>query len=254
MECGLVAAILATFVLPTVVKAGDQPVNKEWQDQETWTQFTEKERFGGFKMSKPKATPKRTPSVLETVLPNSATPAAVPTNLGGPSRAAASGGNFTVPAYVCMPGTAPAAQQPIERVETTTVPIIGHNDYGGYPLGWGGGWRGGWGGGWPGGWNGGWRGGWGGWRGGWGGGWGGGVLDDGPVVGFRTQTRIRQTGPSKASGNYYMPSTPDASASGNYYASPTPAPVAMPIINKEPDARDYWGKTGNPLPADMQPQ
>jgi hypothetical protein len=219
-------------------------VNKEWQDQETWVQFTERERSNGFRMSTPRATPKRAVTVLESAVNAQQNGINVPpTNLSYPMTAPnAANGNFSVPAYVCMPGVAPAVQPPIQRVETTLTPVIQQNSaffpsfgFGIPGLGFGG--RRYWGG------------------NGYNGYWGGAPLFGGgpSVVGFQKQTRVVQTGPSRSSGNFYMPSTPDPSASGNYYASPTPAPVAMPIINKEPDPRDYWGKTGNPLPDDMQP-
>ena len=55
--------------------------------------------------------------------------------------------------------------------------------------------------------------------------------------------------PSKASGNYYAPSTKDSSASGNYYASDSPA-INMPI-KPYTTPKDYWGSSGSPLPKDI---
>jgi len=138
-------------------------------------------------------------------------------------------------------------------------------------LGWGG-WRVGlgWGGwhsrlGW-GGWSpsvgwGGWRVGlgWGGWHSGlgWGGwsGWGYGLPGCGSGLGSLRSTgtfstRVIQTEPSKASGNYYAPSTVDTTASGSYYASGTPALVPAMRIKKSPDS--YWDEKSNPVPKNLR--
>jgi hypothetical protein len=128
--------------------------------------------------------------------------------------------------------------------------------------GWGGGWRGGWGGGWGGwgGWRGAWTGGWG-WGGGfgWGGAfnpyWGGLGAGFAPGLGsFRStgmfSTSVIQTEPSKASGNYYEPSTVDTTASGSYYASGTPAMTpAMPV---KTSPKTYWDENSNPIPTNLR--
>jgi len=127
--------------------------------------------------------------------------------------------------------------------------------------GWGGGWAPGWGGGF-GGWGGGfggWRGGWGGlgwggaWGGPWGGGWGG-WSGMGGLGSFRSTgqfaTSVIQTEPSKASGNYYEPSTVDTTSSGSYYASGTPALVPSMRVNKSPDT--YWNDSSNPVPKELR--
>lgn len=58
--------------------------------------------------------------------------------------------------------------------------------------------------------------------------------------------RVFQSAPSKASGNYYQPSTSDPSASGNYYASGN-SQVVVPLSPSEPPPKDYWGPNGNPF-------
>jgi hypothetical protein len=73
-------------------------------------------------------------------------------------------------------------------------------------------------------------------------------------IGFRPVTRVVQTGPSKASGNYYAPATGDPTASGNYYAPAVEAPRAVPVYRPEPNPKNYWGKPGSPLPNDQQPE
>lgn len=138
---------------------------------------------------------------------------------------------------------------------------------GGY---WGGGWRGygGWGGyGGLGGYGGfgglGGLGGWGGY-GGWGGGpwgWYGGSfgaaalgasaasMSGGSQTGVVTPTNVMQSAPSKASGNYYAPSTADSTASGGYYA--TTAPAAIPMMQQKAPVTNFWGGSGSPLPKDI---
>ncbi len=93
--------------------------------------------------------------------------------------------------------------------------------------------------------------------GGWGGygGYGGGGYGFSPTLaglGFRRGPicdpgggKVFQSGPSKASGNYYQPSTVDPSASGSYYASTGPSQVL--IGPSEPPPKDYWGPDGNPF-------
>ena len=127
--------------------------------------------------------------------------------------------------------------------------------WGGWGGGWGG-WRGGWGG-WRGGWGGwgpGWGGGWGGWGPGWGGGWGMGSTFSPGLGSFRSTgfltPNVIQTEPSKASGNYYEPSTIDSTASGSYYASGTPAVVPTMQINKSPS--NYWNDSSNPVPKNLR--
>ena len=63
---------------------------------------------------------------------------------------------------------------------------------------------------------------------------------------LRTQTRVFQNGPSKASGNYYSPSTVDPTASGSYYANT--GPRVLPVIQApKSGTSDYWGSQGNPF-------
>lgn len=63
---------------------------------------------------------------------------------------------------------------------------------------------------------------------------------NGPVV---------QGPPSKSSGNYYAPSTPDPTASGNYYSTNGPS-MKMPI-KPYTSPKNYWGSSGSPLPKDI---
>jgi len=71
----------------------------------------------------------------------------------------------------------------------------------------------------------------------------------GSRVGMVTPTRVFQTAPSKASGNYYAPSTVDTTASGSYYASG--APAVIPIIQPKKQITNFWGPAGNPFPTDL---
>lgn len=87
-----------------------------------------------------------------------------------------------------------------------------------------------------------------GYRPGWGSLSGGGI----PSSGRLSSTRVIQTAPSKASGNYYAPSTADPTASGSYYAS---TPYSSNYQTFEPRKksvdRDYWGSSGSPYPKDL---
>jgi hypothetical protein len=64
-------------------------------------------------------------------------------------------------------------------------------------------------------------------------------------LGEWTPPRVMQTAPSKASGNYFAPSTQDTSASGSYYASSTPA--QMPMVPVRKPTTNFWGPSGNPF-------
>ncbi len=122
-------------------------------------------------------------------------------------------------------------------------PWSGYSSWGGGPAGYGG-----WGGGSP------WSGGsaWGGY-----GGWGGAAALGASAVfsagssgnGVVTPTNVIQSAPSKASGNYYSPSTTDTSASGSYYA--TTAPAAVPYIQQQAPVTNFWGASSSPLPKDI---
>lgn len=88
-------------------------------------------------------------------------------------------------------------------------------------------------------------------------GWGSNRMWGAPAFGWgamRPINKVVQTGPSKASGNYFNPSTPDPTASGGYYAGSGNTPKAVPVYQPEPQTKDYWGKQGSPLPPEMQPQ
>lgn len=88
-------------------------------------------------------------------------------------------------------------------------------------------------------------------------GWGPTRMWGAPAFGWgamRPINKVVQTGPSKASGNYFNPSTPDPTASGSYYAGSGNTPKAVPVYQPEPQTKDYWGKQGSPLPPEMQPQ
>lgn len=75
-----------------------------------------------------------------------------------------------------------------------------------------------------------------------------GTLNSGPVI---------QSAPSKASGNFYSPSSTDSSASGSYYASDTPSYVPAPKPYSTGD--NFWGgnsgsgssSNSNPFPKDL---
>lgn len=71
-----------------------------------------------------------------------------------------------------------------------------------------------------------------------------GTLNSGPVI---------QTAPSKASGNYYSPSSTDSTASGSYYASDTPSYVPAPKPYSTGD--NFWGGSpgtnSSPFPKDL---
>lgn len=103
--------------------------------------------------------------------------------------------------------------------------------------------------------------GWGGYRGyGWGGLYNpaGAALTMGAFGNFADNDELGEMGytgpvnegpPSKASGNYYAPSTPDPTAAGNYYSTSSPA-VNMPI-KPYTSPKSYWGSSGSPLPKDI---
>jgi hypothetical protein len=210
--------------VPALAGTGSCADQKKWEDQKTWADYSEREqRKTADAQAKAQTKPKQE-TLLDPILSTKNQPAPV-----GQS-------------YVVMPGSDPPPQVPQVQVETTYVPTRVNQDPLWLPAyGWGSAWGPGWG------W--GHRSGWG-WGGPWYGGWGG--FYGGPsAVTMRPVKRITQTGPSKASGNYYSPSTPDPTASGSYYATPSGLPKAAPIIQTEP-AKDYWGKNGNPLPDDMQ--
>ncbi|MDX2105371.1 MAG: hypothetical protein SFY67_03125 [Candidatus Melainabacteria bacterium] len=71
-----------------------------------------------------------------------------------------------------------------------------------------------------------------------------GTLSEGPVM---------QSAPSKASGNYYSPSSTDSSSSGSYYASDTPSYVPAPKPYSTGD--NFWGGSSagssSPFPKDL---
>jgi hypothetical protein len=68
-------------------------------------------------------------------------------------------------------------------------------------------------------------------------------------LGAITPTRVIQSAPSKASGNYYAPSTADPTASGGYYATTTPA--MTPMLPSPKQSGSYWGSGGDPFPKDL---
>jgi hypothetical protein len=80
-------------------------------------------------------------------------------------------------------------------------------------------------------------------------GWGGGMA-----------SRVVQEEPSKASGNYYAPSTVDTTASGSYYAQTDGSTIQVPMKQPQTDSSywgknssssSYWGGSGNPFPKDL---
>jgi hypothetical protein len=210
--------------------AQEKPVNKQWQDQESWIQFTEKESGSGFKMSKrPIHHPVKPTSVLAPVYQT-------PTEAPEPA-----------PEYILMPGSTPAPAA-TTHIETTVVPVIqpgglsvpylnipgvGNNFWGSRRGYWGAGSYGV-----P-----------------YSSGLGGfGMYSNPRMMGFHTQSRVVQTGPSKSSGNYFSPATAAPGSSGNYYAPAVEAPRAVPVYRPEPNPKNYWGKPGSPLPEEQQPE
>ena len=73
-------------------------------------------------------------------------------------------------------------------------------------------------------------------------------------------SQVIQIGPSKASGNYYQPSTVDTSASGSYYASTAPPAQQSAPVSPRPShsgwtspsgSGNFWGSSGTPFPKDL---
>lgn len=58
-------------------------------------------------------------------------------------------------------------------------------------------------------------------------------------------SRVIQTAPSKASGNYYAPSNVDTTAAGSYYSTTSPAIIPYMKPKKAPDS--YWGSGSSPF-------
>jgi hypothetical protein len=230
------ALTVLAFVVPAAAHAADQ-----YSAQDSWERFSDKEQRDDFKLSKPKPAP-RGDSMVAPVLQNK------PKEEPGQS-------------YVLMPAADPAPQVPKVHVETTMVPEVHQSAPSvGFGPAWGGyGWGPGWG-------RYGGFGGYGfgsgyGFAGGYGryGGWGGGLGGFGAPFGAGQSTvmyhpvkKVVQDGPSKPSGNYFSPSTPDPTASGNYFASPSGQPKVAPIVQQEGTPKDYWGGGGNPLPDNMR--
>lgn len=223
--------------------------DKQWRDTETWYEFTDRETTHAFKGNKPRPSkpyPVVTPAEPEVGadalrVPSIFTPP--PTN-----STAASGET-----YILMPSSTPREEPATTHVETTWAPTGQRNPvvmpfWGGIAPYYGGrNWSGS-----------GYFGG-----GGWGrqNGWGYspwasplglGMMNSGP--GMRPIKKLVQDRPSKASGNYYAPSTADPTASGSYYAGSSDTPKASSVYRPEAQPKDYWGNQGSPLPAEMQPQ
>jgi hypothetical protein len=232
--------LCAAFVLaaPGAVTAQE---NRQWKEQETWYQFTDKESTHGFKnprATQPHAVP-AAPSVNAPMPPQAA-----------PDRQASDNGALSVP-YLLQPGPEPpppARNIVVESVEPVLSPnafaapywtgIGPYYNWGGHNV--------------PGVWSG--------IRSNWGlptysGGlpMPPGVFPGAPAMTFQPSRRVIQTGPSKASGNYFNPSTPDPTASGSYYAPSGNTPRALPVYQPEAQPKDYWGPQGNPMPPESQP-
>lgn len=73
----------------------------------------------------------------------------------------------------------------------------------------------------------------------------------GTSLGLSTPSHVVQTEPSKASGNYYAPSTVDSTASGSYYAQTDSTLLQVPAKQKSTSnywrhdsSSNYWGSGG----------
>jgi hypothetical protein len=76
------------------------------------------------------------------------------------------------------------------------------------------------------------------------GGVGGMGLGGGNSLGLMQPSHVVQTEPSKASGNYYAPSTVDTTASGSYYAQTSGTAIQMPAKRPSTNA-NYWKQDSN---------
>jgi hypothetical protein len=233
-----VLLLSATLLLAQSAAIADEEKNKQWKEQDTWYQFTDKEQNGGFHTGR--ATTHGSASTAPAVV----TPTA-------PAASDNTGEVLSVP-YILQPGQ-PAPAPATTHIETTFEPYVQPGSValpflGGItPYYHGGGWAG--------------NGFWGGTGFGLGapyahGGWRAplGVYPSPAQLTFRPISRLVQSGPSKASGNYFNPSTPDPTASGSYYAGSGNTPTAVPVYQPEAQSKDYWGKQGSPLPPEMQPE
>jgi hypothetical protein len=231
--------LLAATLLLAQSAAIAEEKNKQWKDQDTWYQFTDKEQRGGFHTER--GTSRGIPSTDTFTVPTSA-----------PAPTSDNNEVLSVP-YILQSGAADPAPA-TTHVETTFEPMVQPSSLampywagGVSPYFGGNGWRGNqfWGGN-----NFGWNAPYahGGWRAPLG------IYPSPAQLTFRPITRLVQTGPSKASGNYFNPSTPDPTASGSYYAGSGNTPKAVPVYQPEAQTKDYWGKQGSPLPPEMQPQ
>lgn len=245
----LLSATLFVAIAPAFAAEPDGDKDKNWRETETWYEFTDRETTHSFKGNKPKVS--RPSTVVTPLDPTSGDNALrVPSIFTPPpvNPTAASGDT-----YILTPPSNPVEPPATTHVETTWVPTGQQNNvvmpfWGGVAPYYGGrNWFG----------NGYWGG------GGWGrnNGWGYspwasplglGMMNNGP--GMRPIKKLVQDRPSKASGNYYAPSTPDPTASGNYYAGSGDAPRASSVYQPEAQPKDYWGNQGSPLPPEMQPQ
>ena len=203
-------AFALTLVTSQAVSANPQKnsaSNTSWQEQEAWNQFTDKEQSHSFKMSKT-----RHPSPVSTMIkPDSVLAPAM-----APAAREDSDDTWTVPSYIVDPG-----RHVYTPPQTTIQPdYLGQGQalpnwpyfaprYGGgffAPYAYG----------------------------------------ASRMFNLRAQSRVFQNGPSKASGNYYSPSTVDPTASGSYYANT--GPRVLPVIQApKSGTSDYWGNQGNPF-------
>jgi hypothetical protein len=218
----LVSVIALGSTFTVTAQAKENTTVQEYQDQERWQQFQDDENRG-FKVNRrPGAS-----SAPVTRAPDPANEAGnyanslnynAPNNIGG--------GNFNVNGYMVDPNP-PQYTPPTTIIQNETVPMVAPTWYPGW--GYGNGWNH----------------------------WGyrNGLapypVPGGRVFGLRTERKVLQLGPSKASGNYFSPSTADPTASGNYFA-PT-GPKVYPIIqNNNQQNGDYWGASGNPFQKQIQ--
>lgn len=244
---------------PTLVSAPASAVERNWQEQESWQQFRDKEHYGGFKLNPGSRQPAQLPppgrsqsawleplgQPVPSQLPsqsswgNFAAPRwAQPTYEPGspwvdpvPGYDSPLGQSTSRPPVLLMPPAAAGAadRSPSVRLSRPYFSFSGPNQafrrawgpY--YPYGPGTASPS-----------------WGSWQ---------------NFMNMNNNWRYHQSTPSPASGNYYGSPVVDPFAAGNYYGPS--GPQALPLVggsDQTRSAKDYWGRQGSPLPEDFRPQ